>query len=172
MIKNNIQPKQKLFLIFIFGFIATLTFFAIRGMIEAKAAEFWPGNVFSNDAILDYTSMNESDIYNFLKSKGNCGNYSTSQTRNNTNDYRESDFPDRSWHVRGGHYVCLADEMIKVHNTDADIITPGGQYYYNFNESNANYDDDGNNDGYQTADRKSTRLNSSHRIASRMPSSA
>ena len=87
--------------VFIFAFLTA----KFKGSEEAEAANlanFDPGYIISDYQMENYNSMSEADIQNFLRAKGNCGD---------TRTYLASYYPHLSYHIRDGHFVCLADEV-------------------------------------------------------------
>ena len=74
----------------------------------ANLAGFDAGYIISDFQMSNYTSMSEGQIQNFLKSMNSCNDYNTSKTGNNVGHLSES--TPYSWHVKDGHYVCMADE--------------------------------------------------------------
>ncbi len=102
-IKRTIRSRLPLIL-FVFAAVATFMFFAMKKPVETSAASlagFKPGNIISDYTMSNYNSMSEADIQNFLKSKNSC---------NDTRTYLASAYPEYSYHIKDGHFVCLADE--------------------------------------------------------------
>ena len=115
---------------FIFMMVATFSFLLTRSMEGASAVDlsgFKAGNIMSDAVMRDYASMSESEIQSFLKSKNSCNDKKLSKSSNNISKYSEMS-PPLSWHVDGGHYVCLADEKISG-ETAAHIIYQAAQDY-------------------------------------------
>lgn len=67
----------------------------------ASLANFDPGYIISDWQMGKYTSMTEAEIQAFLNSKGNC---------RDTNIGKASNYPSLSYHIKDGHFVCLAEE--------------------------------------------------------------
>ena len=67
----------------------------------ANLAGFDAGYIISDFQMSNYTSMNEGQIQNFLKSMNSCDDYNTSKTGNNIGHLSES--TPYSWHVKDGH---------------------------------------------------------------------
>ena len=67
----------------------------------ANLGAFDAGYIMSDYQMGNYNSMSEADIQNFLKQKGNC---------NDTRTYLADYYTSYSYHIRDGHFVCLADE--------------------------------------------------------------
>ena len=92
----------------------------------ANLAAFDAGYIISDYQMGNYTSMSEAQIQNFLKSKNGCNDYNTGKTGNNVGHLSES--APYSWHVAGGHYVCMADENFNGESA-AHIIWQAAQDY-------------------------------------------
>ena len=92
----------------------------------ANLAGFDAGYIISDFQMSNYTSMNEGQIQNFLKSMNSCDDYNTSKTGNNIGHLSES--TPYSWHVKDGHYVCMADENFNGESA-AHIIWRAAQDY-------------------------------------------
>ena len=92
----------------------------------ANMAGFDAGYIISDYQMGNYGSMNESQIQAFLKSKVNCNDTATWQTGNNVGHLSET--APYSWHVEGGHYVCMADENFNGESA-AHIIWQAAQDY-------------------------------------------
>lgn len=104
MRKHRILRKDLLKICFIFGFAAAFTFFALKTPKETEAASldrFDPGNIISDYTMSNVNTMSVADIDRFLHEKGTC---------DNTNTYLASNYPNLSYHIENGHFVCLADE--------------------------------------------------------------
>ena len=67
----------------------------------ASLANFDPGYIISDYQMGNYNSMTESEIQAFLIAKGNC---------RDTRTYLASQYSSFSYHIRDGHFVCLAEE--------------------------------------------------------------
>ncbi len=67
----------------------------------ASLANFDPGYIISDWQMGNYSSMTEAEIQAFLNSKGNC---------RDTNISKASSYPSLSYHIKDGHFVCLAEE--------------------------------------------------------------
>ena len=74
----------------------------------ANLGAFDAGYIISDYQMGNYTSMSEAEIQSFLKSKNGCNDRDLSKTGNNVGHLSES--TPYSWHVKDGHYVCMADE--------------------------------------------------------------
>lgn len=122
--------RKPLFLLFAFALAATLGFLAVANMIKTGAlttAGFNPGNIMSDYVMSNYNSMSEAEIQGFLFSKNSCDDTRTWRTGNNVGYFSESD--PRSWHVIGGHYVCMAEESFNGESA-AHIIWQAAQDYH------------------------------------------
>lgn len=85
---------------FLFGFLVT----KYKDNNTADAANlgaFDAGYIISDYQMSNYDSMSEGDIQNFLKQHGNC---------NDTRTYLADYYTSYSYHIKDGHFVCLADE--------------------------------------------------------------
>ena len=80
---------------------------------------FNAGNIMSDYIMSDYTSMSESSIQSFLKSKNSC---------NNTNTSLANIYPDHNYHIVNGHFVCMAEESFDGESA-AHIIWQAAQDY-------------------------------------------
>lgn len=113
---------EKLRLGLIFGLMATIGFLAFKNMNSSSAINsayngFSAGNIISDYVMSDYASMSESEIQAFLKSKNPC---------NDTNIAKASAYPNLSYHIENGHFVCMADENFNG-ETAAHIIWQAAQ---------------------------------------------
>ena len=85
---------------FLFGFL-TAKFKNNDTADAANLGNFDAGYIISDYQMSNYNSMSESEIQSFLKSKGNC---------NDTRMYLADYYTSYSYHIKDGHFVCLADE--------------------------------------------------------------
>ena len=86
--------------IFVFSFLVT----KYKDGTTVDAADlgaFDAGNIMSDYQMGNYNAMNEGEIWDFLKQKGNC---------NDTRTYLADRYTSYSYHIKDGHFVCLADE--------------------------------------------------------------
>ena len=103
----KIQRKQKFVMILgVFVMVFVFTFLVAKykdndAVDAANLGAFDPGYIMSDYQMGNYNSMSEADIWNFLKQKGNC---------NDTRTYLAGYYPNYSYHIKDGHFVCLADE--------------------------------------------------------------
>ena len=99
---------------------------------EAEAlttAGFDPGYIISDYQMGNYNSMNEAEIQNFLKSKNSCNDTNIGKyTVGDKVSYFSEMSPPRTWHVKDGHFVCMADEVFDG-GTAAHIIYRAAQDY-------------------------------------------
>ena len=85
---------------FLFGFLTAK--FKNNDIVDAaNLGNFDAGYIISDYQMSNYNSMSESEIQSFLKGKGNC---------NDTRTYLADYYTSYSYHVKDGHFVCLADE--------------------------------------------------------------
>ncbi len=91
-------------ILFVFVTIATFSFLSAKkpqDTLAASLSHFKPGNIISDYTMSNYNSMSEAEIQNFLKSKNSC---------NDTRTYLANTYSNYSYHIKNGHFVCLADE--------------------------------------------------------------
>ena len=105
---------------FLFAFVATFTFLALRLPRESQAvslADFRPGNIISDYTMGNYTTMSVADIDAFLHAHGNC---------NDRDTVKASWYPNLHYHIKDGHFVCLADERFSLTTPNyGDLLTDG-----------------------------------------------
>ena len=89
-------------MIFLFTFLSR-SFDKLNEEAEAASlANFDPGYIISDYQMGNYNSMSEAEIQAFLSAKGNC---------RDTRTYLASYYPNLSYHIKDGHFVCLAEEV-------------------------------------------------------------
>ena len=93
--------------VFIFSccFLAVFAFLTTKDTelaSSASLANFRPGYIVSDYVLSNYNSMTEAEIQTFLKSKNPC---------NDTNIAKANNYPHLNYHIKDGHFVCLADEL-------------------------------------------------------------
>ncbi len=116
------RDKRILFVIlgaFVAVFLFTFLTQKFKGSEDTEAASlagFDPGYIISDYQMSNYNSMSEAEIQNFLKQKGNC---------NDTRTYLASYYTNYSYHIKDGHFVCLADETFGDGTAYGDSA-PGG----------------------------------------------
>ena len=125
MIERRVDNRRKYFLAFSFCLAALIgflvQFFASNiSAINPRYAGFNAGDIISDFVMADYTSMSESDIQWFLKSKNPC---------NDTGLWRLQIYSGHSYHVENGHFVCMADESFDGESA-AHIIWQAAQDYH------------------------------------------
>ena len=116
---KNINIRRGLFLVFAFAMTATLSFLAIHNMTKTDAASFQAGDIISDAVMSNYNSMSESDINNFMHSKNSC---------NDTNLSKRNRYPNLTYQIRDGHFLCLADQTFNGQSS-AHIIWQAAQDY-------------------------------------------
>lgn len=118
---KHITKKQALLGVFSFFMVGTLSFLMTSNMKKSDAtmAGFSAGNIISDYVMGNYNSMNESQIQAFLKSKNSC---------NDTGTYKAQQYPNYSYHIVNGHFVCMADENFNGESA-AHIIYRAAQDY-------------------------------------------
>ena len=118
--------------IFVAVFLFSFLMQRFKSGEEADAvsvAGFDPGYIISDYQMSNYNSMNEGQIQNFLKSMNSCndtniGKYTVGEKVN----YFSEVSPPMTWHVKDGHFVCMADEVFDG-GTAAHIIYRAAQDY-------------------------------------------
>lgn len=115
--------------IFSFTFL-TKNFATHEHPVQATTLDnFRPGNIISDYVMSNYNSMSEAEIQSFLKSKNHC---------NDTNISKATKYPNLHYHIKDGHFVCLADELFgngtnyggTTGETAAHIIWQAAQDYH------------------------------------------
>lgn len=118
------------------GFLCTLN---MQRSYAADLSQFKAGNIMSDAVMRNYTSMTESEIQSFLRSKNACNKaatagksvtegtmygvkYNHSYTYNGTTYY---------YHVENGKYVCLANEKFNGETAAHIIYDVSRQYKIN-----------------------------------------
>ncbi len=122
--KRRLTFPNKLFLVFVFGMVATLAFLAFKNMtgsfaVNAAYNGFQAGNIITDYVMSDFSSMSEADIQKFLKSKNSC---------NDTNVAKARTYSNHTYHIVNGHFVCMADESFNGESA-AHIIWQAAQDY-------------------------------------------
>ena len=106
--RKGLGLRQAIFASFIFAFVATLSFFTTKGLMHTEAAstaDFKAGNIITDYVMSNYTSMTEAQIQSFMKSKNSC---------NDTNTSKAQTYSSYTYHIKDGHFVCLADETFVI----------------------------------------------------------
>ena len=99
------------------------------GVRAANLSRFDPGYIISDYQMSNYNSMNESQIQAFLKSKNSCNDTNIGRATAGDKVWYFSEMsPPRTWHVKDGHFVCMADEVFDG-GTAAHIIYRAAQDY-------------------------------------------
>ena len=99
-----------------------LSFTPLFTLKEARAVAntgFKAGYIMSNDVMANYNSMSLAQIQAFLKSQNPC---------NDTAIYRANYYPWVTYHVKDGHFVCMADDTFNGKSA-ARIIYDAAQTY-------------------------------------------
>ncbi|MBR5647989.1 hypothetical protein IKW73_03635, partial [Candidatus Saccharibacteria bacterium] len=87
--------------VFLFTFLTRQAKNANEEAEAASLAGFDPGYIISDYQMSNYSSMSEAEIQAFLSSKGNC---------RDTEIYKAGYYPSLKYHIKDGHFVCLAEE--------------------------------------------------------------
>ncbi|MBQ3441378.1 RICIN domain-containing protein [Candidatus Saccharibacteria bacterium] len=127
------KTRLSLFCLFAFVFTATIAFLSTSNQNKTEAANassFRAGNIMSDAVMTDYNSMTVAEIHNFLKAKNSCNQSAdpaavgalwyedVNVTKHGINYNRRYYFNSSSgvvggyYHVKDGHFVCMADETI------------------------------------------------------------
>ena len=130
---KRIRRDKRIYFVLLSVFVAVFLFTFLTqkfknndGAEAANLANFDPGYIISDYQMSNYNSMSETEIWNFLKQKGNC---------NDTRTYLADYYSSYSYHIKDGHFVCLADERfgngetIGSGDTAAHIIWQAAQDY-------------------------------------------
>ena len=119
----------------LFVAIGSFTFLMQRNKVfeenvgAANLAAFDPGYIISDYQMSNFNSMDESQIQSFLKSKNSCWDTDINKyTVGDKVSYFSEMSPPRTWHIRDGHFVCMADELFDG-GTAAHIIYMAAQDY-------------------------------------------
>ncbi len=151
MYKRRYHKKRIMFAgVFSFVFAATFAFLSTANQDKTEAAStanFKAGNIISDAVMTDYNSMTVDQIHAFLKSKNSCNqsadpaaigatryeNVNTTKhgiTYNRRYFFRNSSGGENSglYHVKDGHFVCMADETINGHSA-AYVIWDAAQAF-------------------------------------------
>ena len=134
--KLSTSPKQKLVRSSrgVFGHLATFAavlflalgihaiFTPTENTSAADLSKFSAGNIMSDEVMSDYNSMSVSQIQSFLKSKNSC---------NNTNVGAAKNYPHLSYHIKDGHFVCMADETFDGQSAAQIIYDAAHKYKIN-----------------------------------------
>ena len=94
----------------------------------ANLANFDPGYIISDYQMSNYGSMSEAQIQSFLRSKNSCDDTYLNRSGVGTKVGYYSESSPLTWHVAGGHFVCMADENINGESA-AHIIWQAAQDY-------------------------------------------
>lgn len=106
---------------FLFAFVAVFTFLALKLpqiSTAASLANFKPGNIISDYTMSNYTTMSVADIDAFLRAHGNC---------NDRDTIKASWYPNLHYHIKDGHFVCLADEVFTDGIEYGDLVPAGAK---------------------------------------------
>ena len=106
---------------FLFAFVAVFTFLALKlpqGSGAISLADFRPGNIISDYTMSNYQTMSVADIDAFLHAHGNC---------NDRDTVKASWYPNLHYHIKDGHFVCLADEVFTDGIEYGDLIPAGAK---------------------------------------------
>ncbi|MBQ3352793.1 RICIN domain-containing protein [Candidatus Saccharibacteria bacterium] len=119
--------------VFVAVFLFTFLINAFKNQAEeadaANLSAFDPGYIISDWQMSNYRSMNESQIQSFLYLKNSCNDTNLSRyTAGEKVDYFSEISPPRTWHIKDGHFVCMADEVFDG-GTAAHIIYQAAQEY-------------------------------------------
>lgn len=99
--------------------ISSVTYLLYNYTKANQLADFKPGNIMSDFVMGNHNTMTEAQIQSFLKSKNHC---------NNRNIAEAKKYPNVQYHIRDGHFVCMADDLFNG-ETAAHIIWQAAQDY-------------------------------------------
>lgn len=135
MVKRRRDKRIKYVVLGVFVAVFLFTFLIRQNKVteeSAKAAnlaEFDPGYIISDWQMSNYNSMDELQIQAFLKSMNSCDDINIGRyTAGEKVSYFSEAFPPRTWHIKDGHFVCMADETFDG-GTAAHIIYQAAQEY-------------------------------------------
>ena len=115
--------------VFLFTFLVQRSKVMEDNANAANLAAFDPGYIISDWQMGNYNSMNEAQIQSFLKSMNSCNDtYISRYTAGEKVSYFSEMSPPRTWHIKDGHFVCMADEVFDG-GTAAHIIYKAAQDY-------------------------------------------
>ena len=115
--------------VFVFSFLVQRDKVLEEEVGAANLAKFDPGYIISDYQMSNYNSMNEAEIQAFLKSKNSCNDTNLGRyTAGEKVSYFSEMSPPRTWHIKDGHFVCMADETFEG-GTAAHIIYKAAQDY-------------------------------------------
>ena len=106
---------------FLFAFVAVFTYLTLKLPKSSQAvslADFRPGNIISDYTMSNYTTMSVADIDAFLHAHGSCNDRDTSKA---------SWYPNLHYHIKDGHFVCLADEVFTDGIEYGDLVPAGAK---------------------------------------------
>ncbi len=89
------------FAVFLFTFFKEGSKELNEEVTAASLANFDPGYIISDYTMGNYNAMTEAGIQAFLTAKGNC---------RDTRTYLADRYTSYSYHIKDGHFVCLAEE--------------------------------------------------------------
>lgn len=114
---------------FLFTFLTHTFKDSTEDVDAANVANFDPGYIISDYQMSNYKSMDESEIQRFLESKNSCNDTDLSKyTMGDKVSYFSETMPPRTWHIKNGHFVCMADENFNGESA-AHIIYGAAQDY-------------------------------------------
>ena len=102
--KNKALIRNVVFGCLSFALVGGLTALFMSNPFNTKAASlanFNPGNIISDYMMSNVDTMSLNDIQRFLDEHGNC---------NDTDIYVADWYPSMRYHIKDGHFVCMAQE--------------------------------------------------------------
>lgn len=102
--KNKALIRNVVFGCLSFALVGGLTALFMSNPFDTKAASlanFNPGNIISDYMMSNVDTMSLNDIQRFLDEHGNC---------NDTDIYAADWYPNMRYHIKDGHFVCMAQE--------------------------------------------------------------
>ena len=98
-------------LVFAFFMVFSLSFLLVKNLKKSNAlsvSDFHAGNIISDYTMSNTSTMNESQIQEFLTKKNPCGD---------TNIWRANQYSGYKYHIENGKFVCLSQETFEYNGT-------------------------------------------------------
>ena len=128
MLKINKVKKSRLFIagaLVVCGAVGGLwSYHTLKKTDPAKAtlAGFDASNLMSDEVMGNYNSMTEQQIWGFLHQHGSCDDRRT---------YLADKYKQYKYHIKDGHFVCMADETFDGETTSHIIWQAAQDYHIN-----------------------------------------
>ena len=124
--RRIIFTKNTPLLVFAFFMVFALSFLIFKNLkksIALSVSDFRAGNIISDYTMSNTSTMNESQIQEFLTKKNPCGD---------TNIWRANYYSGYKYHIENGKFVCLSQETFEyngVKQTAAQVIYEAARDY-------------------------------------------